>query len=1298
MRTRWLATLTVLLSPIADVATASPMPTLDPATRLLPISWRSARPWHAGSAPGGAHRAAALRAPAACTRDEQCTPSTYCDDKRGVCVPVRRTINALYLYYRSGDRRFTELLGLYWHQRGASGYRLLFPVYWQFWSPEERARVVFPFYYRFEVPSEGTSNLVVPPFQMRSTLSHTSYRVWPLFFYTDSRAQGSALTFLPFLHHQRTPSRRTTLVPLFLTYHRSSADGSTGLLAGLIYWHTTPYRRSGALFPVAYHSHTRDTSFTWVAPLNVHYRSGDRRLLLVPPLFFDYRSEHSTAHLALVPPLYYSRDGRHELELHSPPLLFYSRSGDEGSRRSFLLAGLLFFHRRHHDRVSWGVPPLLFNINAATSSTNVLFPLFWRFAEPTQQTVVVGPFYHHRRGEHLAAGLAPLAFYTRSPRRLDLTLAPLFSYGAQRDGRRRHLYTPLFGWSRDDAASFRAWGAVVPPYYQQRDSKHEIDTLFPLFFRYRDTVARATTLVLGAPVVWHDSPEQRSLVAFPLFWRFNNLRDRESTTLILPLAYRRRESDGSHLTVALPFYYKGRSDGWSGGMLPLLYAGRHGQRRHVIAFPALWHLSSPERHVTVLGPAYLRRDHGRGWLAGVAPLFFAGDRDGDSHQVLFPLFWHLRSRSVGYDTTVAGPVFWSRSQQGRVWGALPFVVDGELHGTRFTAALPPLLVRTASAASGRSFTLAGGLYYRYRRPGYIVDGIFPLARHSRRETPEGQVTRTSVFPLLYRYRSPGKHLLLTPIAAYRSDREQSLVEGIVGPVGWRRRPDLRGVMVMPFFFRWTRPQQRATTTVLWPLWGSHRAPDRSAHVAFPLVWRFRDPGQQTIIAGPLLWRDRGPARTVGLLPVFIHHRAPERGYTILAPLLWRFKDQAQTRSATVVAPLLWHLSGRRRQSSATVVAPIFWHFADHAARGTSTVVAPLLWHAANRTTGSSATVVVPLFGRFVAAERGSVTFAGPVFHRRRHDQQLFGVAPLFWAAWSGRGQHGGCLLPVGCYHRDVARRWLYTAAFGFHLDGQERHLYAGPFYQLRDPDRAVDLLAPLFYRRHNRSSRETALYLFPGYYGRWSPTERAHTFAPLFWRFWRPERHSTVVFPLVWDFGDRSTRTTVVFPLLARHEDHARRTVAYLTPPGIWIKPLAHGTDAVVFPLLWHFSGHERRTTALFPLYWDVQRGNSRTTLVAPPIFWRFDRPDSRTIVVLNTYYSRSKRERTYDLNVIPLVRVQRKRPTDIKFELLAGLFGYERVGLNRYLKLLLIPIELAPARQQTTTALAGGSPRGLEL
>jgi len=116
----------------------------------------------------------------ACQPDADCPRRTICDTEHRRCERIRRQINLLYLAYCSADRRFTQVMGLYWHKKGEAGYRVLFPLYWSFWSQdgeaERRHRMVVPFYFDHRDGDRRTT--VVPPVEVHREPGERTVRVF----------------------------------------------------------------------------------------------------------------------------------------------------------------------------------------------------------------------------------------------------------------------------------------------------------------------------------------------------------------------------------------------------------------------------------------------------------------------------------------------------------------------------------------------------------------------------------------------------------------------------------------------------------------------------------------------------------------------------------------------------------------------------------------------------------------------------------------------------------------------------------------------------------------------------------------------------------------------------------------------------------------------------------------------------------------------------------------------------------------------------------------------------------------
>ena len=1092
-----------------------------------------------------------------CTDDEQCVEGTFCD--KGRCVEVQRAINILYLYYKSADRRFTQVLGVYYHQKGKTGFRVMVPFYWHFWDPEDDNKVVFPVYWRFQDKKKATRTVVVPPFQYRKTPTEENYRLWPLVFYTSYGQRGSGLTILPFFHRAREGTRTSTIIPLFLSgYDQDPARGySRGLLAGLYYWHTTPEFKTKALLPLFYHSSSKERSTTWVLPFNFLWRRGSRGGAIFPPLIY---------------------------------------------------------------------------------------------------------------------------------------------YSSSKSGRRSRLISPLVLYERDDEAKIKHFGLLAPPYYHRRDQEHEIDVLFPLFLRWHNKVEQSTTYVAG-PMVFYSDPLGGTQVAFPLFWRFSHARTGAATSILFPLAYRHRRPDGGSFNLMFPFFFNRHPDRWSAGILPLLYLGGGAGKRHAVLFPALWHFKDPESSTTVLGPAYLKSDK-KGWSAGIAPLLFAASSEERSYQVLFPVFWHLRSQKEGYNTWIAGPGFYSKGKKGRVFGLLPLFAAGTWEDTSFAAVLPPLFYRKHNNKTGEGFTLAG-LYYGWHKPGVRGHSILPLA-YFRRDEKDKQVT-AGVLPLFYYRKNPTKRLLITPAGGFHTDTKAGVSEGLVGPVAWHRGPKTRGFAVIPIFLHYTRPEQKSSTTVVLPIGVRHVSPKLRAHVWFPLVWHFWEPKEQSLVVFPIYWRMRqeGGTNADVIFPLYWRIKTPKRRLTVAGPL-FSFKGEETYHAG--VFPLTYYFRNKagshlgalpfvyyRNEFEAkrrTWVVGLFYH--RRYAKGSATGVLPLFFH--KNTPQRKYTVVAPIFWHFASPEeKTSVTFVGPFFYRRDKKEKSAGLAPLFYTAWDDKRSRTVALAPLFYRRTEIGRSALFTPLFGWDRSPGSSLWYAGPYFQSTSKKSSMNVFAPLFWRHRDHVHNQTTFVAAPIYFGRWNAERSFHVVFPIFFRHSTVDTSAMAVLPLFWDFNDRHIkRTTLLIPFFLRHRDHVKKTTSYVVPPGVWIRTKPDATDAVVFPLVWHFGGKKKSTTVIPPLlYVDVKRPHKRTTVVFP-LFWRFDRPGHRTYFVVNTYYSRNKRDDTFNFWFIPLLQVQRRRPGDIMWEFLAGVTGYERVGKNRRLKIFFIPFDLEPTSSKTLSGFGG--------
>ncbi|MCA9671759.1 MAG: hypothetical protein KC503_39440 [Myxococcales bacterium] len=1148
-----------------------------------------------------------------CQSDAQCGVGNFChilgDHK---CHKVTTPINVMYLFYRSGDKRFTEALGIYWHHAGTPGYRVVFPFYWRFSDKTSRSRVFFPFYWRFEDDKAKTVSVIVPPFQYRRAPGERNYRFWPLLFWTDYD-KGAGLTVLPLFHYSRNDTKRLLVLPPLLTFWGSDSKNaySRGLLFGIYYWKRHEQQRANAIFPLFYHSSGPQSSFTWVLPLNFHAREGDTK-------------------------------------------------------------------------------------------TTALLPLFYYRRRPGESTTIAPLFYRHRTRDSATTVLFPLLWHSSSPRRSYTTLLPIFYYRKVDGGRRANVFSPLFLYERDDAAKVTQWGMLVPPFYHRRDSHREVDTLFPLVWRWYDKVERTTNWVVP-PFWYHHDPEGDTQILFPLFWRFADRQSGNATSVLFPIFYRNSSPDGTSFNLLFPLYYRSKKTGWSAGIFPLLFTGATQGHRHAVLFPAFWHIKNPRTSTTVLGPLYFRREYGSGWQAGLAPIFFAGRRGGDRYQVLFPAFWHVSSVSDGYDTWIAGPFVRSKSRKGTVTGLLPLFATGHWKGRDYTTVLPPLFYRSSDPRTGEHTTLAG-LYYSFREKRRAGWTVFPLAHHRAQLDAKGAVLRsdTTVLPLFYYKRTREQRLLVTPLGGFERNSRTGLRRNVIGPVIWGHSSELSGFAVIPLLFHYKRPKEKSTTTIILPFGVRHDSPKQKALVVFPIYWHIADPKQRNLAVFPFYFRQR------------------EKGgenFTVIFPLVWRFWNQE--RKTLVYGPYISYRHWSKREYKRTdvlfpfalyqrdnkssylaslpfifyhndfkerrrlwIVGPFYYRTyrgEDKDEHGYSLGLMPLLFHKNTRV--SSYTHVPPLFWHWRNTKaRTSTTFVGPFFYRRNNDHSAFGLAPIFYHG-SSPSERTTAFFPLFYNHKGIGKWRFFTPIFGLELSSDQKLWYVPPILHARTLKRTLTMTFPLFVYHRNHLTQRSTFFSLPSYYGTWSKESAFHLLFPLYWRYRDVDSSATVAFPLYWDFNNRfASRTTVLFPLLMRHRDNVEKATSWFVVPNVYVRSREKSSDVLVFPLFWHFGGVKRATTIGFPLYWYFRRPSYRTRVVFP-LFWDIEKAKDHYTLVANAYYWRSKVNDRWAFHFFPLFTVARDRPGDFRWEVLpGGLFGYQRIGRNRFVKLLFfINIKLDP-------------------
>jgi hypothetical protein len=397
-----------------------------------------------------------------------------------------------------------------------------------------------------------------------------------------------------------------------------------------------------------------------------------------------------------------------------------------------------------------------------------------------------------------------------------------------------------------------------------------------------------------------------------------------------------------------------------------------------------------------------------------------------------------------------------------------------------------------------------------------------------------------------------------------------------------------------------------------------------------------------------------PKRDLVVSPLFLSHTHRQSGTRRIFSWLYYQSNQGNDLFRTVLP--LWYQS-RDENKSWAVGFPLFWHFADKRADKSMTLAGPLYWahDGSERTRG-----LLPLAWYSRDAQNDSASNA---------------VMPLFYERHARRSQ-AVLTLPFG-YKRTPDSLWWYAAG--------------GILFSRDTPRSSFNSLVPLWFYHRDKATDARTLVIPPLlHYSRTSPDRSLSSWFLLLWHRSNITSSTTVGLPLVYDFHSyHQSRFTTVLPLFFRYHNEVIGTCTTVAPLFFRYSSPTDSTT-IAFPLFWRFWSEERSTTVVFPFYVGVKRPTSDTTYVFPNIYYR---------------KGRGSETGTSHLFVFPFWESQVKRPGDTMWEALLGVVGWERIGRNRFLKLLFIPFELeaAPAAK---TAWYGKPPtrsrervaRGLDI
>jgi hypothetical protein len=1135
---------------------------------------------------------------------------------------------------------------LLYRKRGHS--TAFIPFYWSK-SGNSGHRVVAPLYWHFWSPEGRTQ--AVAPFYWRVE-DYLKQRVVTVVFaggiyVQTTQPDAKSWAFWPIFYKS---TKFGWVAPPLLSFKIANPDQGKayGLWFLLYYWSRTRTSKFDLLLPLAISSRSKESAFTYAIPLNFYWRRGEEKSLLSVPFFYQFKKPTGGLFASLL-----------------------GYSSVEGSAHTGSYLWLYWFGR------------------SQTSSYDILFPLLWSFRSPGANTTILPPLFHFRSRETTVGTFAMVGWWARNEKDgTNWQLAiPLYFRKSSDHGKKAFHMWPFGTYRRDDTAGSRHLTMLLPPILHWRDKTGELD-YWLLYFHNHDIPTNSRTSVLG-PYYHREDPAGSTRIVFPLFWHFRDAATGATAHSFLPF-YFRRNSPTEKLTAigVLPLlgaYYRSFSDGGSsGGLFPLAFFGSRKDRSHAIVFPLFWRFRKADVASTLFLPLYYASADKTSSNTFVFPLlYFAGSDSRESYRIQIPFYWNFVDGRNGTSTTVAPLYFRHQDKKGYAAGIWPLFFWGG-GGQQRHFAFFPLFWWFRDDAQDRTTTVVAN--YLHRRHGQeLTDAFFPLF-HYRRGAKPGKADETSLtlFPLFHYRREPQATLFVSPLAAWKRSPEKQL--GFVGPYFWYRDATVstRGI---PLLYLDHTQLDTGKRTRMWGNYLAIETPDSQARVFFPFWAHYKNPSEEgTYIAPlfyrvrkndgyrldtffPLVWLSKSPdSHTTQILTYFSHH-SPKGSSSGLLPFYYRssspdrnllitplFVSHTNQRTENRQVFSLLYYEAKQREKLLRIAFPLWWQTRDE--NSSSTVGFPLYWHFTNQKENKSTTVVGPLYW----AQNGS--------ERTRAFMAL---------AWYSRDEKNGAashaLLPLFYERHSPRSMTLLTLPFGYH----------------NTPDSRWHYVFPLWLHHRNKVTETSTLFVPPLlHYSRISPERSLSTFMLLFWNRNDITSSTTFGLPLFYDFHTyHQSRFTMLLPLFFRYENQTSGTSTTIAPLFFRHSSPTDSTT-IALPLVWRFWSPERSTTVVFPFYVGVKRPTYDANYVFPNIYYRKGLGSDAG---------------TSHLFVFPFWESEIKRPGDYMWEALLGLVGWERIGRNRFLKLLFIPFELeaAPAAK---TAWYGKPPtrkhervaRGLDI
>lgn len=349
------------------------------------------------------------------------------------------------LWHFRGERRKLVLVPPYfYHRKGSDVDMGVPPLFFNGWNDKKGHFVLFPLAWHFENYARERTDTVVGPVWFGRREQSWKFLLFPLLFFRGGK-EGPGLDLIPLVHWDTLDGGSRIVTPLGWYWKNEERKVKGG---GLLLYHS--YRQDDFVFQTfaplyfGWRSENMMTRSHLIVPVGYFDKGPIKRNMSILGLWWDFHRFHEHRTMVMLPLFAHSKDlYRTNHTTWVFPTFQYTRSDEQWQ---------------------FNIHPLVYTKGGAPKTHQVVFPLWWRFADPGKIHQVFFPLwwdFQNLGKERRGMSFFPLFWRFERPKGDHTVVANSYHYKADGKKTMRFIFFPLFGFGKDEDKQEKYWKVLL---------------------------------------------------------------------------------------------------------------------------------------------------------------------------------------------------------------------------------------------------------------------------------------------------------------------------------------------------------------------------------------------------------------------------------------------------------------------------------------------------------------------------------------------------------------------------------------------------------------------------------------------------------------------------------------------------------------------------------------------------------------------------------------------------------------------------------------------------------------------